>query len=64
MAKLIIEPKKSKEGIEFVVTYHDVKSDNQFMITTTANIDEAMERLRATLIAEAEAMAQKKKLPD
>jgi hypothetical protein len=60
MAKLIIEPKRTKEGIEFVVTYHDVKNDNQFMITTTANLDEAIERLRATLVAEAEAMQQKK----
>jgi hypothetical protein len=28
MAKLIIEPKKGNEGIEYVVSYHDPKSDN------------------------------------
>lgn len=60
MAKLIIEPKKTKEGIDFVVTYHDVKNDNQFMITTTSNLDEAIERLKTTLVAEVETMQQKK----
>lgn len=50
MAKLIIEPKKGKDGqIDYVVTYHDVKSDNQFMVTTTNNLDEAIQRLKDTL---------------
>ena len=29
MVKLIIEPKKAKDGqIDYIVTYHDVKTDN------------------------------------
>jgi hypothetical protein len=61
MAKLIIEPKKGKEGqIDYIVTYHDPKSDNQFMVTTTSNPDEAIARLRETLENEVQAMHQKK----
>jgi len=61
MAKLIIEPKKAKEGqIDYIVTYHDPKSDNQFMVTTTPNLEEAMQRLRETLENEVQVMQQKK----
>jgi hypothetical protein len=60
MAKLIIEPKKGKEGIEYVVSYHDPKSDNSFMITTTPDMTEALDRLKSTLESEVAAMAQKK----
>jgi hypothetical protein len=61
MAKLTIEPKKGKDGqIEFTVTYQDPKTDNSFTITITNSLDEAMERLRATLEAEVQAMQQKK----
>lgn len=60
MAKLIIEPKKGKEGIEFIVTYHDPKSDNSFMITQTPDMNEALDRLRATLESEVATMAEKK----
>jgi hypothetical protein len=60
MAKLIIEPKKGKEGIEYVVSYHDPKSDNSFMITTTPDMAEALDRLKSTLESEIIAMAQKK----
>ncbi len=60
MAKLIIEPKKGKEGIEFIVTYHDPKSDNSFMITTTPDMNEALDRLKSTLESEVATMAQKK----
>ena len=50
MAKLIIEPKKGKDGqIDYIVTWHDVKTDNQFMVTTTNNLDEAIQRLKETL---------------
>ncbi len=50
MAKLIIEPKKGKDGqIDYIVTWHDVKTDNQFMVTTTNNMDEAIQRLKETL---------------
>jgi hypothetical protein len=50
MAKLIIEPKKTKDGqIEYTVNYHDPKSDNSFTVTTTSDIDEALSRLRTTL---------------
>lgn len=50
MVKLIIEPKKAKDGqIDYVVTYHDVKTDNQFTVTTTSNLDEAVQRLKETL---------------
>jgi hypothetical protein len=61
MAKLIIEPKKTKEGqIEFIVSYHDPKSDNSFMITTTGDLNEAIERLKSTLESEVQAIMQKK----
>jgi hypothetical protein len=60
MAKLIIEPKKTKDGIDFIVTYHDVKSDNQFTITTTSDLDGAIERVKSMLVAEVETMQQKK----
>ena len=61
MAKLIVEPKKGKDGqVEFTVTYLDQKTDNNFTITVTNNLVEAMERLKATLGAEAQAMMQKK----
>jgi hypothetical protein len=61
MAKLIVEPKKGKDGqVEFTVTYLDQKTDNNFTITVTNSLDEAMERLKATLEAEALAMMQKK----
>jgi hypothetical protein len=60
MAKIIIEPKKGKEGIEYIVTYHDPKSDNSFMITSTPDLAEALDRLKTTLESEVAAMAQKK----
>jgi hypothetical protein len=61
MAKLIIEPKKTKEGqIEYIVNYHDPKSDNSFMITTTGDLNEAIERLKSTLESEVQALLQKK----
>jgi hypothetical protein len=61
MAKLIIEPKKGKEGqIDYIVTYHDPKSDNQFMVTTTSDIEEALRRLKETLENEVLEMQQKK----
>ncbi|OPX64170.1 MULTISPECIES: hypothetical protein [unclassified Methanoregula] len=61
MPKLIIEPKKTRDGqIEFIVNYHDPRSDNSFMITTTNNIDEAMDKLKSTLLSEVELMQQKK----
>ena len=61
MAKLIIEPKKGKDGqVEYTVNYVDPKTDNSFTITITNSLDEAMERLRSTLEAEVQAMQQKK----
>jgi hypothetical protein len=61
MAKLIIEPKKAKDGqIEFTVNYLDPKTDNSFTITITNSLDEAVERLKETLGAEVQAMMQKK----
>ena len=61
MAQLIIEPKKGKDGqIEYIVNYHDKKSDNSFMITTTTDLNEAVGKLRATLESEVQAMQQKK----
>jgi predicted RNase H-like HicB family nuclease len=61
MAKLIIEPKKGKDGqIDYIVTYHDPKSDNQFMVTTTNNLEEAVQRLKETLENEVKAMQEKK----
>ena len=61
MAKLIIEPKKAKDGlIEYIVNYHDPKSDNSFMITTTNDLNEAIDRLKSTLENEVASMQQKK----
>jgi len=61
MAKLIIEPKKAKDGkIEFTVNYHDPKSDNSFTITITNDLQEAIERLKSTLEAEVQEMVEKK----
>jgi hypothetical protein len=60
MAKLIIEPKKGKQGIEYVVSYHDPKSDNSFMITTTPDLSEALDRLKSTLESEVASMEQNK----
>ena len=61
MVKLIVEPKKGKDGqVEFTVTYQDPKTDNTFTITATNSLDEAMDRLRSTLEAEVQAMMQKK----
>jgi len=61
MAQLIIEPKKGKDGqIEYSVDYHDKKSDNSFTITTTTDLNEAVEKLKTTLEGEVQAMQQKK----
>jgi hypothetical protein len=61
MAKLIIEPKKGKDGqIEYIVNYHDPKSDNSFMITTTGDLNEAVDKLKSTLESEVASMQQKK----
>jgi len=61
MAQLIIEPKKGKDNsIEYIVNYHDKKSDNSFTITTTTDLNEAVEKLRSTLEAEVQALQQKK----
>ncbi|HRS92940.1 MAG TPA: hypothetical protein P5029_05335 [Methanolinea sp.] len=61
MAQLIIEPKKGKDGqIEYIVNYHDRKSDNSFTITTTSDQNEALEKLKNTLEGEVQAMMQKK----
>jgi len=44
VAKLIIELKLGKDGqIEYIVTYHDPKTDNQFTLTTTNDLNEAVE---------------------
>ena len=60
MVKLIIEPKKAKDGqIDYVVTYHDVKTDNQFTVTTTNSLDEAVQRLKETLENEVKVLAGK-----
>ena len=61
MAQLIIEPKKGHDGqIEYTVNYHDKKSDNSFTITTTTDLNEAVEKLKVTLEADVQAMLQKK----
>jgi len=61
MAKLIIEPKKTKDGqVEYIVNYHDPKSDNSFTITTTTDLNEAFERMKSTLESEVQAILQKK----
>ncbi len=61
MPKLIIEPKRTKDGqIEYIVNYHDPRSDNSFTITTTGDLNEAVNKLRSTLESEVELMQQKK----
>jgi hypothetical protein len=61
MAQIIIEPKKGKDGqIEFFVNYHDKKSDNSFTITTTYDLNEAVEKLKMTLEGEVASMLQQK----
>jgi hypothetical protein len=61
MAKLIIEPKKTKEGtVEFTLIYKDPKTDNSFTITVTSDIAELLDHLRSTLEAEVQEMTQKK----
>jgi hypothetical protein len=61
MVKLIIEPKKTKEGtVEFTLIYKDPKTDNSFTITVTSEIPELLDRLKSTLEAEVQAMIQKK----
>jgi hypothetical protein len=60
MAKLIIEPKKGKDGqIDYIVTWHDLKTDNQFMVTTTNNLDEAIQRLKETLASDVQELLKK-----
>ena len=61
MAKITIEPKKAKDGqIEYIVTYKDVKTDNQFTVTTTMDQGEALNRLKETLENEVREMSAKK----
>ncbi len=61
MAQLIIEPKKGKDGqIDFTVTYHDKKSDNSFTITITSDLNEAVDKLKETLVSEVAGMQQQK----
>jgi hypothetical protein len=65
MAQLIIEPKKGKDGqIEYTVTYHDKKSDNSFTITVTNSLEEAVDKLKATLESEVALMQQKMALTE
>jgi hypothetical protein len=61
MAKLIIEPKKTKDGlVEFTLIYKDLKTDNSFTITVTSEINDLLDHLKATLEAEVQAMTQSK----
>ena len=61
MAKIIIEPKRGQDGqIDYVVTYQDIKTDNQFMVTTTCDAGEALSRLKETLENEVSEMSKKK----
>jgi len=61
MAKLIIEPKKEKDGkIEYIVNYYDPKSDNSFTITITNDLQEAIERMKEMLEAEVQTIIDKK----
>jgi hypothetical protein len=61
MAQLIVEPKKTKDGtIDYHVVYHDQKSSNSFTLTITGNLQEALDKVKATLEAEVQAMQQKK----
>ena len=60
MAQVIMEPKKTKEGtIDFHVIYHDQKSGNNFTLTITGNLQEALDKARDTLEAEAQFMQKK-----
>jgi hypothetical protein len=60
MAKLIIEIKKGKDGlIEYIVTFHDPKTDNLFTLTTTNDLDEAVARFKTALESEVETMKKK-----
>jgi len=61
MSKLIIEPKKTKDGtVEFTLIYQDPKTDNSFTITITNDLNELIARLKETLEAEVQTMTQKK----
>jgi len=61
MAKLIIEPKKAKDGtVEFTLIYQDPKTDNSFTITITNELSELIERIKETLEAEVQTITQKK----
>ncbi len=61
MAKIIVEPKRGSEGqIDYVVTYQDMKTDNQFMVTTTTDPGKAIARLKETLENEVLEMSKKK----
>ena len=61
MAKLILEPKKTKDGqIEYIVNYHDPKRYNSLTNTTTSDLNEAVERLKSTLMSEVQSILQKK----
>jgi hypothetical protein len=42
------------------VNYHDPKSDNSFTITTTNDLNEAVDKLKSTLMSEVESMQTKK----
>ena len=60
MAQVIMEPKKTKEGtIDFHVIYHDQKSGNNFTLTITGNLQEALDKARDTLEAEVQFMQKK-----
>ncbi len=60
MVKVIIEPKKAKDGqIDYVVTYHDVKTDNQFTVTITNDLNDAVQRLKETLESEVKILTGK-----
>jgi hypothetical protein len=41
------------------VIYHDPKTDNQFTLTTTNDLNEAVARFKATLESEVETMNKK-----
>jgi hypothetical protein len=61
MAKITIEPKKTKDGlIEYIVTYNDIKTDNQFTVTTSSDQVEALNRLKETLENEVRELGVKK----
>jgi hypothetical protein len=60
-AKLIIEPKKTKDGtVEFTLIYKDPKTDNSFTITVTSEINDLLDHVKSTLEAETQEMTQKK----